>query len=100
MSRIPRADQGATRARDPARVRKRLNVGPDRICEDIVCAPPLCRLSQSQFARAMEISVHTLRNWEQGAAPEGPAIGLLRNRGPPSAHHPRKSQGSANKSAA
>jgi putative transcriptional regulator len=43
-------------------------------------------LSQSQFAQAMGISVHTLRNWEQGRRrPEGPAIGLLRI----AARHPR-----------
>ena len=32
-----------------------------------------------EFARALEISVHTLRNWEQGRRqPEGPAIALLK----------------------
>ena len=36
-------------------------------------------LTQVEFARAIEISVHTLRNWEQGGRqPEGPAIALLR----------------------
>ena len=35
--------------------------------------------TQAEFARAIEISVHTLRNWEQGRRqPEGPAIALLR----------------------
>jgi putative transcriptional regulator len=43
-------------------------------------------LTQEQFARAMGISVHTLRNWEQGRRqPEGPAIALLRI----AARHPR-----------
>jgi len=43
-------------------------------------------LSQAQFASAMGISVHTLRNWEQGRRqPEGPAIALLRI----AARHPR-----------
>ena len=37
------------------------------------------RLSQSQFAALLGISVSTLRNWEQGRrAPEGPARVLLR----------------------
>ena len=37
------------------------------------------RLTQTEFAPAIEISVHTLRNWEQGRRqPEGPAIALLR----------------------
>lgn len=36
-------------------------------------------LSQEGFAEALGISVHTLRNWEQGRRqPEGPAIALLR----------------------
>ena len=35
-------------------------------------------LSQDRFARAFQISPHTLRNWEQGRrAPEGPARALL-----------------------
>ena len=35
-------------------------------------------LSQDRFARAFQISPHTLRNWEQGRrVPEGPARGLL-----------------------
>jgi putative transcriptional regulator len=40
----------------------------------------------STVAGAMGISVHTLRNWEQGRrCPEGPAIALLRI----AARHPR-----------
>ena len=40
----------------------------------------------AEFARAIGISVHTLRNWEQGRRqPEGPAIALLRI----AARHPR-----------
>ena len=36
-------------------------------------------LTQVEFARAMGISVHTLRNWEQNRRmPEGPALALLR----------------------
>lgn len=36
-------------------------------------------LSQPQFALALGISVHTLRNWEQARrSPEGPARALLR----------------------
>ena len=43
-------------------------------------------LTQAQFAGAMGISVHTLRNWEQGRRwPEGPALALLRI----VARHPR-----------
>ncbi len=43
-------------------------------------------LTQTEFAKAMGISVHTVRNWEQGRRqPEGPAIALLRI----AARHPR-----------
>ena len=39
----------------------------------------LFKLSQSQFARLLGISVDTLQNWEQGRRrPEGPAKVLLR----------------------
>ena len=47
--------------------------------EDIVALRRFVGLTQADFARAIEISVHTLRNWEQGRRrPEGPAIALLR----------------------
>ncbi len=43
-------------------------------------------LSQARFAEALGISVHTLRNWEQGRRkPEGAAIALLRI----AARHPK-----------
>ena len=38
----------------------------------------LMQLTQAHFAALMNISVHTLRNWEQGRRqPEGPAKVLL-----------------------
>lgn len=43
-------------------------------------------LTQAGFARALGISVHTLRNWEQDRVkPDGPGIALLRI----AARHPR-----------
>jgi DNA-binding transcriptional regulator YiaG len=70
----------------PARVRKRLMMGQIESGEDIAALRHFVGLSQSQFAQAMGISVHTLRNWEQGRRrPDGPAIGLLRI----AARHPR-----------
>ena len=43
-------------------------------------------LTQEEFARALGISVFTLRNWEQGRRrPEGPALALLRI----AARHPK-----------
>jgi len=43
-------------------------------------------LTQDAFAQALGISVHTLRNWEQGRRrPEGPAMALLKI----AARHPK-----------
>ena len=70
----------------PARVRKRLMLGQIESGEDISALRRFVGLTQVQFAGAMGISVHTLRNWEQGRRrPEGPAIALLRI----AARHPR-----------
>lgn len=70
----------------PARVRKRLMLGQFDSGEDFVALRRFVGLTQAQFAGAMGISVHTLRNWEQGRRrPEGPAIALLRI----AARHPR-----------
>ena len=47
--------------------------------DDIAARRRFVGLTQVEFAQAIEISVHTLRNWEQGRRrPEGPAIALLR----------------------
>jgi putative transcriptional regulator len=54
--------------------------------DDVVALRRFVGLTQAQFAVAMGISVHTLRNWEQGRRqPDGPAIALLRI----AARHPR-----------
>jgi putative transcriptional regulator len=67
-------------------MRKRLIAGQIEGGEDVAALRRFVGLSQSQFAQAMGISVHTLRDWEQGRRrPEGPAIGLLRI----AARHPR-----------
>jgi putative transcriptional regulator len=43
-------------------------------------------MTQRSFSDALGISIHTLRNWEQGRRnPEGPALALLRI----AARHPR-----------
>jgi putative transcriptional regulator len=53
---------------------------------DVAALRRFIGLSQSKFAQALGISVHTLRNWEQDRrAPEGPALALLRI----AARHPR-----------
>ena len=70
----------------PARVRKRLMAGQFESGADFAALRRFVGLTQTQFAQAMGISVHTLRNWEQGRRqPEGPAVALLRI----AARHPR-----------
>jgi DNA-binding transcriptional regulator YiaG len=69
-----------------ARTRKRLMLGQFDSGEDIATLRRFVGLTQAQFAKALGISVHTLRNWEQGRRrPDGPAIALLRI----AARHPR-----------
>lgn len=70
----------------PSRIRRRLIRGQFESGSDVAALRRFVRLSQTQFARAMGISVHTLRNWEQDRRkPEGPALALLRI----AARHPR-----------
>jgi putative transcriptional regulator len=53
-------------------------------------------LTQEQFAEALGISVHTLRNWEQDrVTPDGPGLALLRI----AARHPRIVRENVNTSA-
>ena len=86
MTKIPELTADQFAGAIPASVRRRIAAGKVESGEDIVAIRRFVGLSQTQFARAMEISVHTLRNWEQGRRrPEGPAIGLLRI----AARHPR-----------
>lgn len=86
MSDIPElTDDDFARAM-PASVRKRLIRGEFQSGQDVAALRRFIGLSQPQFARAIGISVHTLRNWEQNRRrPEGPALALLRI----AARHPR-----------
>ena len=69
-----------------ARVRKRLMRGEFESGKDIAALRGFIGLTQVQFAEAVGIGVHTLRNWEQDRRnPEGPALALLRI----AARHPR-----------
>src|SRR5215470_9205150 len=69
-----------------SRVRRRLAQGKFESGSDVVALRKFIGLTQIELAQAMGISVHTLRNWEQGKrTPEGPAIALLRI----AARHPR-----------
>ena len=68
-----------------ASVRRRLMRGEFETGEDVAALRRFVGLTQTQFARAIGISVHTLRNWEQGRRrPKGPAIALRI-----AARHPR-----------
>jgi len=79
MTDIPELTDEQFRSAIPARVRKRLIQGRFESGEDIAALRNFIGLTQQDFARAIEISVHTLRNWEQGRRkPEGPAVALLR----------------------
>jgi DNA-binding transcriptional regulator YiaG len=66
--------------------RTRLIRGQFESGEDVAALRRFVRLTQKEFAQAIGISVHTLRNWEQGRRkPEGPALALLRI----AARHPK-----------
>jgi putative transcriptional regulator len=86
MSDIPELTPDQMERAISARLRKRLILGKFETGEDVAALRRFVGLTQAEFARAMGISVHTLRNWEQGRrTPEGPAIALLRI----AARHPR-----------
>jgi DNA-binding transcriptional regulator YiaG len=86
MTDIPELTEAQFRRAIPARVRKRIMQGRFESGEDIAALRNFIGLTQADFAKAIEISVHTLRNWEQGRRkPEGPALALLRI----AARHPR-----------
>ena len=86
MSDIPEISESQFKSAISAKRRARLERGEISSGEDIAALRHFVGLSQSDFARAMEISVHTLRNWEQGRRkPDGPALALLKI----AARHPR-----------
>jgi putative transcriptional regulator len=86
MTDIPELTEKQLARAISARMRKRLMLGHFESGEDVAALRRFVGLSQSKFAEAMGISVHTLRNWEQGRRrPEGAAIALLRI----AARHPR-----------
>lgn len=86
MVEIPELTEELLASAISAQVRRRLIEGKIESGADIAALRGFIRLTQAEFARAMGISVHTLRNWEQGRRkPEGPAIALLRI----AARHPR-----------
>lgn len=86
MSELPELTEKQLASAIPASTRRRLAKGEIRGGEDVAALRRFVGLSQQRFSEALGISVHTLRNWEQGRRePEGPAIALLRI----AARHPR-----------
>ena len=86
MTDIPELTEEQLARAISARVRRRLMRGNFESGEDVAVLRHFVGLTQARFAKAMGISVHTLRNWEQGRRqPQGPAIALLRI----AARHPR-----------
>ena len=66
MSEIPELTDAQLRRAIPARLRKRLMQGRFESGEDIAALRGFIGLTQADFATAIGISIHTLRNWEQG----------------------------------
>jgi DNA-binding transcriptional regulator YiaG len=70
----------------PRAQRERIMRGDLQGGDDIVALRRFLGMTQQSFSDALGISVHTLRNWEQGRRnPEGPALALLKI----AARHPR-----------
>ena len=68
------------------KLRRKLSTGRINSGTDVSALRKFVGLSQVDFAKALGISVYTLRNWEQGRrVPDGPALALLRI----AARHPR-----------
>ena len=66
----------------PRKRRERILRGRLAGGEDVIALRLFVGLTQQQFADALGISVHTLRNWEQGRrSPEGPALNCRSVRG-------------------
>ena len=73
-------ERALTRAQRKRIMRGELEHGDVAALRRFIC------LTQEQFAMALGISVHTLRNWEQDrVTPDGPGLALLRI----AARHPR-----------
>ena len=70
----------------PHKLRERIVRGEIQGGDEIAAFRRFLGMTQKSFSDALGISIHTLRNWEQGRrSPEGPALALLRV----AARHPR-----------
>ena len=86
MTEIPElTEQDLARALSHSQ-RRRLMAGRFESGADVSALRRFVDLTQKDFSAALGISIHTLRNWEQGRRrPEGPALALLRI----AARHPK-----------
>jgi len=76
---IPKLNKSDFDRAIPHRVRERIIRGELRGGGDVALLRRFLGMTQLSFSQALGISVHTLRNWEQGRrTPEGPALALLR----------------------
>ena len=72
--------------RSLTRTQRRRIIAGDLKPGDVAALRRFICLTQNEFAEALGISVHTLRNWEQDrVTPDGPGLALLRI----AARHPR-----------
>lgn len=79
LNEIPELGKSDFERAIPLRVRERIIQGELRGGDDIASLRRFLGMTQLSFSKALGISVHTLRNWEQGRhTPEGPALALLR----------------------
>lgn len=63
----------------PGPVRRRLCCGEVRSQKDITALRRFVGMTQEEFARAMGISIDTVRTWERGRRrPRGAAVALIR----------------------
>jgi putative transcriptional regulator len=86
MSDIPELDKEDFKKAIKRSQRARIIKGKIESGKDVVALRRFVDMSQSEFSRALGVSVHTLRNREQGRRkPQGPALALLRI----AARHPR-----------
>ena len=92
MTEIPELTRKHFARAIPARVRRRLMLGRFESGDDVVALRRFVGLSQTKFARAMGISVHTLRNWEQGRRRPKGRDRSAAHRGTASSDHSREPQ--------
>lgn len=76
---IPELNKSNFERAIPRSVRERVIQGQLSGGDDVALLRRFLGMTQLSFSQALGVSVHTLRNWEQGRrTPKGPALALLR----------------------